>query len=194
MCTAESACTAFICFVSPPVTLSTGMPRPAWGYHWPGRRYTARLSGHYPSYRGPLLEEPALDLRQKLYVRPCWPALWAGMQAAAMSQRGSGTGARLALAGTSGTGRHLFLLYALWRLARDPAAAAVVVQYDFARAAYMRGQKVYLGSCNDFSDLLQLPGTWLLGDENDFASEPDCGAANMLMVTMRPQADYEVCI
>lgn len=125
-----------------------------------------------------------------LYVRPCWPALWAEMQAAAGSLGGSG--ARLALGGTSGTGRHLFLLYALWRLSRDPAAAAVVMQYDFARAAYMRGQKVYLGSCDDFSDLLQLPGTWLLVDENDFASEPDAGAANVLMVTMRPQADYEV--
>lgn len=135
------------------------------------------------------------QLREKFFVRPCWPALWAQIHTAAASDVGTArTGLALA-AGTSGTGRRLMLLYALWRLSRDPSALAVVVQLRaHQRLAFCRGQRVYEGDGTAFDALLEAPGTWLLTLEDCGVDVPTTGAAHVLMVIhSRSLDDYQVC-
>lgn len=160
--------------------------------YWPGGDATQRRLPTYGlSTRDPrIMHWPAMDMQRRLYVRSCWPALWAGMLTEAHAN--GGTAARLALAGSSGTGRRLFLLYALWRLARDRATLAVVLQCDSScRLAFTR-QDVFIGDGEAFADVLQLPGSWLLADENGLAADAETSASNVIMVTTRRASEYEV--
>ncbi len=122
----------------------------------------------------------------EIFVRPCWPALWAQMQMAAASQ--PGVPQRLALAaGARGTGRRAMMFYVLWRLSLEPGVPAVVVQTaQHECLAFTRGQRVYKGDdIASFANLLELPGTWLLTHEK-FDPEISQGAsASLLLITSR---------
>lgn len=122
-----------------------------------------------------------------VFIRPCWPALWGQMRDAAAA--GGGTPKRLALAGTAGTGRRMFLLYALWRLAQDGAFAIVLQTSADERVAFCRGQAVYEGGGEAFAALLEVPGTWLLGHTSD-GEVHSTGAAHILMVTAKHRLSH----
>lgn len=169
--------------------LACGNPGPLLPVHdelflhrWPGCGDSRPLHHHGERWR--------LMGHGPLFVRPCWPALWAQLQAAAAAD--GGVPKRLALAGLLDTGKPAMLLYALRRLTHDAKAFSVVVQTsDDERIAFTRGQPAYLGDGAAFAPLLEMPGTWLLAHEDEGFAGRDTGAAHVLMTTARHHCRYQ---